>query len=758
MASVSKQNAGISILTPEYADLLRSLSAISTPSLNDVTNIFKEFRRSLDARKPKPSSKPSTSLSTSSGASKKRGGKSAARATAVSDGADFDGCASGDGNLGFERSCTWEPDENRCWIVSDLDLWNRILSCNCVELREYKCVTHIFLDMSMTTIERYILWHAIKTGAGGVKRLEIRPCFLNICGLTALIERTVCCQAIATMMNLTFLRLSDIYLTDEMAHTIGVYVEQTTALTILQLIQAVANDTNAGVFLDHLARNRSVKSLRVQEFFVIARQGQALADVVRNHVTLQEIEARGPPDFRPSALLAAAVQSPSLRSLTVHDCLVDAEDIQAMASALTVTRAPIDFTAEMLPPLPTSRLRQLTFMNCVLVRLKLFKCGLGEIYAARAAYRLLYDKRLRELDLEDNDFTTDALSDIIGTLKVNKTLEALVVNMTNQHTEGEVASLFRKINKTDAFSRIMFHWVNPRASDLLQSIHASHTPSVCLNLDEREDAAACLQAIADNRNLDVVCLEFTELPEGTTVQRLTHTLATSKSLRKVSLSSSLPESDVVLLFRALEKNRTISVIEFRSITFQKRTARALGQMVERNRKIIFLTVVVADNDPVVDCTVQVRSICRELKEAILRNRFLMNVAVKIGLSERSHDLVIMDALRSNTVLLNRAVRFVNGSMEKVDALAFDTLQHCESVPLRMLMDFDICRESALEKVAEARQRLVFNYFVLTGVVEAAVVCERSRKAKKKKTTLDMIGRRLQARICSYLSLADVMDF
>ncbi|XP_037498603.1 uncharacterized protein LOC119375998 [Rhipicephalus sanguineus] len=181
-------------------------------------------------------------------------------------------------------------------------------------------------------------------------------------------------------------------------------------------------------------------------------------------------------------------------------------------------------------------------------------------------------------------------------------------------------------------------------------------------------------------------------------------------------------------------------------------------MVERNRKIIFLTVVVADNDPVVDCTVQVRSICRELKEAILRNRFLMNVVVRIGLSERSNDPVIRDALRSNTVLLNRAVRFVNGSMEKVDALAFDTLQHCESVPLRLVMDLDICRESALEKVAEARQRLVFNYFVLTGVVQAAVVCERNRKAKKKKTTLDMIGRRMQARICSYLSLADVVDF
>ncbi|KAL1472974.1 hypothetical protein MTO96_039028, partial [Rhipicephalus appendiculatus] len=232
-----------------------------------------------------------------------------ARACAVSDGADFDVCASGDSNVGFERSCTWEPDQKPCWIVSDLDLWNRILARNCIELREHKwgeislkgyqwpeqkpewkdmlrasllihlllrqhrCVTHIFLDMSVTTIERYVVWHAMKNGAGGVERLECQPCFLDLYGLV--------------------------------------------------------NDTNAGVFLDHLARNRSVKSLNVQEYLVIARQGNALADVVRNHVTLQEIEVRGPYDFRPSALLAAAVQSQSLRSLTVQDCLLDAEDIRA---------------------------------------------------------------------------------------------------------------------------------------------------------------------------------------------------------------------------------------------------------------------------------------------------------------------------------------------------------------------------------------------------------------------------------------------
>nr|XP_037272796.1 uncharacterized protein LOC119164681 [Rhipicephalus microplus] len=216
MASAPKQSAEISILTLDYAALLQSLCAINRPNVNDVTAIFREFRRSLDVRKPKSSSKPSTSPSPSSGASKKRGVKSAASTSAESDGADFDGCGSGDSHEGFERFCTWEPEVKPCWITSDLDLWNRILARNCIELREHKwgefslkgyqwpeqkpalrdmlrasllihillrqhrCVTHIFLDMSVTTIERYILWHAIKTGAGGVTRFDCRPSFTDI--------------------------------------------------------------------------------------------------------------------------------------------------------------------------------------------------------------------------------------------------------------------------------------------------------------------------------------------------------------------------------------------------------------------------------------------------------------------------------------------------------------------------------------------------------------------------------------------------
>ncbi|XP_075729026.1 uncharacterized protein LOC142771429 [Rhipicephalus microplus] len=92
--------------------------------------------------------------------------------------------------------------------MSDVELWNRILTDNCMELREYRwceltlmgyewpekkpgnkdalrasllihvllrqhrCVTHIYMNFMHTVVERYVVWHAIKTGVKGLKRLE----------------------------------------------------------------------------------------------------------------------------------------------------------------------------------------------------------------------------------------------------------------------------------------------------------------------------------------------------------------------------------------------------------------------------------------------------------------------------------------------------------------------------------------------------------------------------------------------------------
>ncbi|KAL1448437.1 hypothetical protein MTO96_044065 [Rhipicephalus appendiculatus] len=747
-----------------------------------------------------------------------------------------------------------------------------------------RCVTYIFFDVA-TTIEMFVVWHALKTGAVDVKRLESRMWFLDVPDSMIQTERAAFCEAIAATKHLTWLSVWNILFNDEVARKIGGYVEQATTLTTLQFINAVADDTNAGVFLDHLARNRSVKKLSLPEHLVVARQGQALADVVRSHVTLQEIEVYGNLEFSPSALLAAAVQSQSLRSLIVHECRTQAEDIEAMASALawhepspgfepppptskcysanaedieavastrTLTKLPPGFsplprtsshdhdhakdikamasaltrdeppprfepppptsthcsanaedieaaaTILMLtkapsgfqPPLPTSphdrdhaediehvasalapveppsrfehhlptnphdrddaedmgamasALRRIgspprydnsprtiphdgddaehmgamgsapsrigsppvfedpprtsphghdqaedktiysaitrrdphpgfaplppTSLHCrdhakdietmystptrtkalpefkpppptsprggTLVRLQLFNCDLGETFAMSAAAKLRRDKRLRELGMEGNPFTVDALRHLIGALEVNKTLQWIEVSITGDHSQEGDSSLFDLIRNTNALSRLYINWVGPRASDFSNSILAAVTPSVCMDLVHHEAAevAKCLAVIARNRDLHTVSLICATPPEQAVVQALADTFATAMSIKNLVMSVSLCDDDVVKLFGALESNRTISSFNIRSITFWRRTSRALGRLVENNRVLVLLALTVQEDDPEVDSTLQVRYLCRELKEAVVRNRFLMGVTCEPG--------------------------------------------------------------------------------------------------------------------------------
>ncbi|KAH6921447.1 hypothetical protein HPB50_000595 [Hyalomma asiaticum] len=479
----------------------------------------------------------------------------------------------------------WAENEPKMPDVLHVSLLIHVL------LRQHRCVTRILLDLSITRLERIVMWHALSTGALGVKRLEYKQCYLELRGLV--------------------------------------------------------DDTRGGAFLDHLARNRSLKTLCVHEHFLTARKGQALADVVRNHVTLEEIDVTGFPTISPTALLQAAVQSKSLRTLTVRDCRNQAQDIEALASALRLNPFPPVKDAEPASPPPRSRLRNLTFKNCTP----------GD-YILEAAYaKLIGGKSTR--------FCT-----------------ALVLNMTAQHRPRRLSTLFTMIHRINALSRL--------------------------------------------------------------------------KLQHLMLNVTLPDADVVKLFRALERNRSVSILVICYVTFSKRNAQALGRLVENNRALLFLNINLHSSDPKVDRILQSRRICQELKETVRRNRFIASISVNLGLCDYSKDYVIKDVLGRNFMRINQALRFVEGSTEKADALAFETVQHNASVSLWLQVHRNILQESADKMVTEARRRLASNYFILVNVVKAKTVCQRNKKTRKK-TLFDNLGRVLQAQIFSYLSLTDVVD-
>nr|XP_037270973.1 uncharacterized protein LOC119163135 isoform X2 [Rhipicephalus microplus] len=516
-----------------------------------------------------------------------------------------------------------------------------------VLLKQHRCVTEVSLDHYITVVEKYVLLDALKTGAEGVKRLVYKQAAIDII-----------CQA---------------------------------------------DDKGAGIFLDHLSRNRSLKTLHMQEHFLLERKGRALADAIRNHATLEELKVKGSKDESPSALLIAAAQSRSLRSLILLESFIDAAHIKVMASALTIPSLPAEFEALTVRPPPMSRLQKLSLSSCkpfhsdmeaayakliggALVELTLSDCGLGEVFASHASERLLHDRRLNLLNVETNLFSVNSLQSMIKSLETNKTLKTLVVSLTTAHSEEDISPLFETMRQVNAFSRMWLHWKNPWPSDLANSLLTARTLSVSIKLDDYKevDAAVTLGAIARHRSFDAAEIECSKKVEPAVLHILADALARTKSLQHLVLNlSGLPDADVVNLFRALESNRTVFTMVLNAITFSKRNAKAFGRLVECNRSLVYIHVNLQRSDPNVDRMVQFHNICREVKEALRRNRFILNVSARTGYSNPSNDPAIKAAIRQNSVLISQSLRFVTGSMEKTDAMAFETLQHCQSLVVRL---------------------------------------------------------------------------
>lgn len=109
---------------------------------------------------------------------------------------------------------------------------------------------------------------------------------------------------------------------------------------------------------------------------------------------------------------------------------------------------------------------------------------------------------------------------------------------------------------------------------------------------------------------------------------------------------------------------------------------------------------------------------------------------------------------NSQALVNSAVQFVNGSMLKKDALAFEAVRSCQSL-VDTLSKYGLETEKPVaERISKAVERLACYYFVLTGVVKYSVVCHPDPRGKP---TLDKLNRKCIVRLGSFLSLTDVMD-
>ncbi|XP_077497690.1 uncharacterized protein LOC144108299 [Amblyomma americanum] len=790
-----KKDRHIGVMNARYINIFARLCKFACVTPRDIVDTFNELRSSLSKGELKASA-PSSSPS--------RRPKGRRGNIALQDGSGY--------RENYDRPCTGEPGEKQCWLMSELEPWNRLLSRTYVELQEHswgeltmrgysspkscipqasdalrssllmhvllqqhRCLTRVVLNQNVTLIEMNIFWHGLQNGGAGVQYFKYIGPLSDQCPVRHLFDMQMWCHSVACLSALHSLDIRHVFFDDDVAHMLGRYLARSTTLKCIALHDVQAGVGEAIAFLGYLAENKTVTSLTLPEHLVVPHDSEVLADVVRNHVALENLEIRGTTESTPSAVLRAALQSSSLKSLTVNFFTILAEDIEAMAAALTQRppscTAGTDATAG-LTPASTSHLESLTFYYCTpcdprlqrayaaligggLVELKIRGFAVSEEFAINAASQLRMDSRLRVLDIKNNKLSAASVCVLVQALGVNYTLEQMACNLYCSTPDLDLLTMFNAIRELGASSRIDVDWYEPLPSYVAQFGGLCRISTLLLDLANcsAEDARNLLEPLVSATNITKVGIECDEPAGHAVVEQLVDALCKTKAIRDLNLLLNWPENHIVSVLRSLEQNRSISELDIGGMTFNRRSAKALARLVEQNRTLnkIFVNV---DEEDSGGCP-QIRTVCRELKEAIPRNRFLTTVAVNSLSGNCASDIVIKEALRRNRMLVNQAVHFVKGSDSKKDALAFETLQHSRTLVRQLCKDSgDPDEASARGKIDKARRRLTLDYFIFTGVVKDKVACH---PRSKRKPGFDKLDKHVQAHICSYLSLTDVMD-
>ncbi|XP_037498607.1 uncharacterized protein LOC119372202 [Rhipicephalus sanguineus] len=814
MASSSKKGHATSVLTPRYMSLLHSLCKLSCPTESEVSSIFHdEFRSALGGPSPRASAAPLRARGAATSGSKKRGGgksasrgsgKGRSRKTSKGDDPDGDDDESVDTEP-YERACTWKRDETRCWLIGELEPWNRILSRTFFEIREHKwgeltlqgystteintttlhdvlrvslllhllvrqhrCLLRIVLDLVTNEIEPEVFWHAIKTCSRQFDYFEYRSNDHHEFGLVPQPVGVLWCHSIAALRNLPTITLFRVFFDKEIVRVLGRYVQRSTSLTKLVIKAVTADSDDAVRFLDQLARNTTLKTLIVGYSMIKDRAGEALAKVVLNHVALETLEISASNDVNPSPILRASVQSPCLKSLSVNECIIELADIHYMVRALS-RPAPIRPPEGGKKPRsesPIDGLQKLAFFHClcndpvldkvyasliggVLRHLTFTACNLTDAFASGAVFQLRKDRRLRHLYVQHNSLSTAGYRILLKVLRRNTTVEELSINITNQ---PDVSSLFEVIQLRNLDTRVIFGWINPSGTAFAEGHNLCKLASASLDLDNRsiEDATILLDTLVSYRQINALTMVCTHVADQEVIDKMIDSLGKTKYLRQLHLNIILKDTSVVAVFRALEVNCSIEMLFLNYIIFEKKTIKALGELIEHNKTINFLSIDLENSGD--QNWNQLRSICYRLKEVVPRNRYLISVNVVFAGDNRAGDYQIKEALRRNIALVHNAIQFINGSMTKSDALAFETLRKSYSVRLVMQDQFGVAESDARLKIDAALDRLYQNYFILTNVVKHGLSCSQDG------STIASLPERAMGRLCSFLSLTDVVDF
>ncbi|CAN8001563.1 unnamed protein product, partial [Ixodes hexagonus] len=650
-------------------------------------------------------------------------------------------------------------------------------------LKEHRCIKALKVKGVVARRNPRLFFDALRLN-NGLRRLELRECNLEAKCKTCVEDGSQhLVAAIGTLVGLEELILYDVHMSEKALVLLGIAFENMPCLRSFSAILGYMSAPKTSILVQSLKRGKKIKTLHCNEW-CLCHEGTAFAKYLAEHEVLEELVIEYGTGELESVLEALATNR-ALRKLHLIGYFKPFQGpllSKMMAANNTVQSF---HTSGGKCTFEGDSLAEIIRNNTGLLELDMQNVAAldGEQLALAIRINATMKKlslRWSELSLEDTSKFCEALADnsSLQIVTAESVKEELVTDVYKvlRETGTEQRMKFKSVIKSatalqDALlncheiTEVLYH---PTSRSLAGGFAGAWNALFSTYTDDEQDSddepyphehrhfqkasdtpapelygLSCLTLCSHLVKLQVT---LEDIMHESCAELLAQVLRTTKTLRHADLNFPTTFSTTQVLLDAISLNRTITTLIVSCWCFLAYHAGDFADTLGRNKTLNYLEL----HDTNADLILQ------ELSSTVASNKFLVSIKIddNLCLDDELWMFEIMDVLRRNFSLLERAVRFVMGKHDKRCGEAFEQVSQSVALSERVQQLAGESESDAEERIRTSRRYLNTNFLAVAGVVNDSVVCEGGSEGQ---TQLDQIGLDNWLRVRSYLDLTDIKD-
>ncbi|KAK8763384.1 hypothetical protein V5799_034012 [Amblyomma americanum] len=450
----------------------------------------------------------------------------------------------------------------------------------------------------------------------------------------------------------------------------------------------------------------------------------AIADALKTNVKLTTLKLElFECSSSPKELFAALEVNTTLKTLLIGFSRTDGSCAQALALAVS---------------------KNASLLNLVLFGHVADHCMIS------IAEGLQLNTTLEKLQFAGAAAGVDGVFALCDALYTNKTLKKLVFSDFSA-TQEERAALAKKLAGCNGYSRVLLPLAEPDLpclSALLTCPTSSLKELGQLNVDLISDAGLKLlfDALASSSHVRTLKVAIDTRSQARRAA-LCSLLRANRSFRSITISLQNDQGQCVQeLLDALEANRNISELVIDAFDLEMQTIESLSDFFARNRTIIKFKLPFLTPDTY--------RIVENLSRGMMMNPLIVEFETCLFSTDDRATYFISQMLRRNRSVLNRAVDFVVlHCNDKRAAEAFELFRGKPCLLDKVTETSGKTESEAQFAIASARNCLLDNYLVITGIVRRSVMCHPRGSG----TECDQLNADCWQAIVRHLKVSDVLS-